>query len=200
MPLGTFICRDFSVLLVRPTEAPRTCSTNEGGAQKHRRRKCPHAPSVRMFPGTLMGAEARDGYVPMSPFATAIGPSGMGQSSVHSKKTRVLGKSVLTNGFAQLIATCARLCPGSSGPGVGLVSHRRLETATVWFGCVPASGGDGGRPVARLAAAASSGVHWPQPLGEGMHSLRAASTCTHMMVHALARRGRAPRADRLAIL
>ena len=39
-----------------------------------------------MFPGTLMGAEARDGYVPMSPSATAIGPSGMGQSSVHSKK------------------------------------------------------------------------------------------------------------------
>ena len=91
MPLGTFICRDFSVLLVRPTEAPRTCSTNEGGAQKHRRRKRPHAPSVRMFPGTLMGAEARDGYVPMSPSATAIGPSGMGQSSVHSKKTRARG-------------------------------------------------------------------------------------------------------------
>ena len=43
----------------------------------------------------------------------------------------MLGKSVLTNGFAQLIATCARLCLGSSGPGVGLVSHRRLETATV---------------------------------------------------------------------
>ena len=91
MPLGTFICRDFSVLLVRPTEAPRTCSTNEGGAQKHRRRKRPHAPSVRMFPGTLMGAEARDGYGPMSPSATAIGPSGMGQSSVHSKKTRARG-------------------------------------------------------------------------------------------------------------
>ena len=91
MPLGTFICRDFSVLLVRPTEAPRTCSTNEGGAQKHRRRKCPHAPSVRMFPGTLMGAKVRDGYGPMSPSATAIGPSGMGQSSVHSKKTRARG-------------------------------------------------------------------------------------------------------------
>ena len=44
-----------------------------------------------MFPGTLMGAEARDGYVPMSPSATAIGPSGMGQSSVHSKKTRARG-------------------------------------------------------------------------------------------------------------
>ena len=66
MPLGTFICRDFSVLLVRPTEALRTCSTNEGGAQKHQRLKRPHAPSVRMFPGTLMGAEARDGYGPMS--------------------------------------------------------------------------------------------------------------------------------------
>ena len=89
--LGTFICRDFFVLLVRPTEAPRTCSTNEGGAQKHRRRKCPHAPSVRMFPGTLMGAEACDGYGPITPSATAIGPSGMGQSSVHSKKTRARG-------------------------------------------------------------------------------------------------------------
>ena len=44
-----------------------------------------------MFPGTLMGAEARDGYGPMSPSATAIGPSGMGQSSVHSKKTRARG-------------------------------------------------------------------------------------------------------------
>ena len=86
MPLGTFICRDFSVLLVRPTEAPRTCSTNEGGAQKHRRRKCPHAPSVRMFPGTLMGAKVRDGYGPMSPSATAIGPSGMGQSTVPIKQ------------------------------------------------------------------------------------------------------------------
>ena len=90
MPLGTFIYRDFSVLLVRPTEAPRTCFTNECGAQKHRRRKRPHAPSVRMFPSTLMGAEARDGYGPMSPSATAIGPSGMGQSSVHSKKKHVL--------------------------------------------------------------------------------------------------------------
>ena len=91
MPLGTFIRRDFSVLLVRSTEAPRMSSTDEGGAQKHRRRKRLHAPSVRMFPGTLMGAEARDGYVPMSPSATAIGPSGMGQSSVHSKKTRARG-------------------------------------------------------------------------------------------------------------
>jgi hypothetical protein len=36
--------------------------------------------------------------------------------------------------------------------------------------------------------------------GEGMHSHAAASTCTHMMVHALAKRGRALRADRLAIL
>ena len=91
MPLGTFICRDFSVLLVRPTEAPRMSSTDEGGAQKHRRRKRLHAPSVRMFPGTLMGAKVRDGYGPMSPSATAIGPSGMGmgQRVVSIVKKRV---------------------------------------------------------------------------------------------------------------